>query len=178
LKHITGSEIDGKKRFVHLKNVVNLGQNLNYKQMKLLVALDLSPITEIILDTVKTIAKKANSKVLLLHVLQPDPDFVGYGVGPQAERDFVAKKFQDDRTLVQSLAGALSNEGLTVTPMVIQGNTVDTILEEADKMDADMIVTGSHGYGMMYKLFVGSVSKEVLRRSRRPVLIVPVKNED
>jgi nucleotide-binding universal stress UspA family protein len=83
-----------------------------------------------------------------------------------------------NRTLVQSLAGALSNEGLTVTPMVIQGNTVDTILEEADKMDADMIVTGSHGYGMMYKLFVGSVSKEVLRRSRRPVLIVPVKNED
>jgi hypothetical protein len=97
LNHITGSEIDGKKRFVHLKNVVNLGQNLNYKQMKLLVALDLSPITEIILDTVKTIAKKANSEVLLLHVLQPDPDFVGYGVGPQAERDFVAKKFQDEQ---------------------------------------------------------------------------------
>jgi nucleotide-binding universal stress UspA family protein len=161
-----------------LKIVVNLWQNQKIKQMKLLVALDLSPITEIILKTVKTLAKKSKAEVTLLHVLQPDPDFVGYGVGPQAERDFVAKKIQENRATVQSLAGELAKEGLQVTPVVIQGNTVDTILEEADKMDADMIVTGSHGYGMMYKLFVGSVSKEVLKHSKRPVLIIPVKDKD
>jgi nucleotide-binding universal stress UspA family protein len=146
--------------------------------MKILVALDLSPITEIIMETVLNIAKKAKPEVTLLHVVQPDPDFVGYGVGPQAERDFVAKKIQENRARVQSLSGKLSKEGIAVAPIVIQGNTVDTILEEADKINADMIVTGSHGYGMMYKLFVGSVSKEVLKRSKRPVLIIPVKEKD
>jgi nucleotide-binding universal stress UspA family protein len=145
--------------------------------MKLLVAIDLSPITQKVLDTVKIIAVKTNPKIWIVHIVAPDPDFIGWDVGPQTERDFVAQKFQEKHKTLQKIARDLKEEGLNVTPLLLQGPTVETILEEADDIDADMIITGSHGKGMMYNIFVGSVSKEVLNHSKRPVLIIPVREE-
>ena len=144
--------------------------------MKLLVAVDLSPITEKVIEEVKKIARKTNPRIWIIHVVAPDPDFIGYEVGPQTERDFVAKKFHEKHIALQDLAKKMRADSLNVTPLLLQGPTVQAILEEADDIDADMIITGSHGHGMMYNIFIGSISKEVLKHSTRPVLIIPVKN--
>ena len=144
--------------------------------MKILVAIDFSPITEQVLLKTKEIALKANAKVWITHVVAPDPDFIGYEVGPQTERDFIARKFHEKHIAIQELAKKMKNEGVQVTPLLLQGPTTETILEEADGIDADVIVVGSHGHGMMYNIFIGSISKEVLKHSKRPVLIIPVKN--
>jgi len=143
--------------------------------MRLLIAVDLSPATELILKKIKEFATKFNPKIWLVHIVQPDPDFIGYDVGPQTERDFIAKKFHEKHTKLQGIAKKLNDAGLETTPLLLQGATVETILEEADDIHADMIVTGSHGHGMMYNIFIGSVSKEILKHSKRPVLIIPTK---
>jgi nucleotide-binding universal stress UspA family protein len=49
----------------------------------------------------------------------------------------------------------------------------EEILNQADELNADLIVMGTHGHGAMYNLLVGSVTKGVLKRSTRPVLLVP-----
>jgi len=144
--------------------------------MKLLVAIDLSPITETVIKKVTEIGLKIKPAIWLVHVVQPDPDFVGYDVGPQTERDFIAKKYQKNHRDLQQIADNMKSKGLNVTPLLLQGPTVETVLGEAEKMDADMIITGSHGHGMMYNIFIGSVSKEILNQSTRPVLIVPVRD--
>ncbi|MCB2221529.1 MAG: universal stress protein [Bacteroidetes bacterium] len=144
--------------------------------MKLFVAIDLSPITETIIKKVTEIALKTKATIWLVHVVQPDPDFVGYDVGPQTERDFIAKKYQKNHRELQQIAEGMKGKGLKVTPLLLQGPTVETVLSEADKMDADIIITGSHGHGMMYNIFIGSVSKEILNQSTRPVLIIPVRD--
>ncbi len=144
--------------------------------MKLLVAVDLSPITDTIIKKVTEIGLKIKPTIWLIHVVQPDPDFVGYEVGPQTERNFVAKKYQKKHRELQELSDSMKSKGLKVTPLLIQGPTVETVLSEADKMEADMIITGSHGHGMMYDIFIGSVSKEILNQSTRPVMIIPVRD--
>jgi nucleotide-binding universal stress UspA family protein len=145
--------------------------------MKLLIAIDLSDATDKILDHIKKFALKIKPKIWIVHVVQPDPDFVGYEVGPKAERDFIAKKFQKKHTNLQKISEQLRETGLEATPLLLQGATVETILEEADDIDADMIIVGSHGRGMMYNIFIGSVSKEILKNSKRPVLIIPTREE-
>lgn len=144
--------------------------------MKILVALDLSPITGKVVEKVKKIALKTDPKIWIIHVVAPDPDFIGYDVGPQTERDFIAKKFHEKHIALQDIAKKMKADGFKVTPLLLQGPTVQTILEEADDIEADMIISGSHGHGVMYNIFIGSISKEILKFSTRPVLIIPVKN--
>ncbi len=60
-----------------------------------------------------------------------------------------------------------------MSALVVQGAIAETILGEATKLEAKLIVMGSHGYGTISELIVGGVSKVVLRKARCPVLIIP-----
>lgn len=42
----------------------------------------------------------------------------------------------------------------------------------AEEVDADLIIVGSHGKGALERAFLGSVSRGVLGRTARPVLVV------
>jgi nucleotide-binding universal stress UspA family protein len=61
--------------------------------------------------------------------------------------------------------------------MVYEGDAVDEILKTAEKLDSDIIILGAHGKGILTYTFLGSVPQKVLRRSRRPVLVVPIPKD-
>ncbi len=48
-------------------------------------------------------------------------------------------------------------------------------IKEAQRLEADLIVIATHGHGAMFDLLVGSISQAVLRQSRAPVAMVPVR---
>ncbi len=139
----------------------------------ILAAIDFSDITPMVVDKAAEIAKSFSSKLWLIHIAAPDPDFVGYGTGPQSQRDWRAKTLREEHRYIQDKALALEKSGINVTPLLIQGATVETILQEAMKLNAEMIVIGSHGHGSLYKALVGSVSEGIIRKASCPVLIVP-----
>ena len=141
--------------------------------MKLLVCVDLSESTEIIVKKIEEIAIALSAKVWLLHNAVPEPDFVEFKVDPQAARESLAKKFHGEHRQIQELANRMRKAGLDTTALLVHGATVETILNEASELEVDMIVVGSHGRGAMHQLLVGSVSEGVLRKSRCPILIVP-----
>ncbi|OQX76771.1 MAG: universal stress protein [Bacteroidetes bacterium 4484_249] len=143
--------------------------------MKLLVAIDFSEVTDKITAKVKELALKVNAKIWLIHVVQPEPDFVGYDVGPETERDFMAKKFHEKHVKIQNIAKDLEKEGIKTTPLLVQGPTVETILNQAEKLNVDIIVSGSHGHGAMFRLLVGSISEGLLHNSSKPLLIIPAR---
>jgi nucleotide-binding universal stress UspA family protein len=58
-------------------------------------------------------------------------------------------------------------------PHVAIGPAADTIVAEAARLGADLIVVGQRGLGAAERLFLGSVSEHVMRESDRPVLVVP-----
>lgn len=142
-------------------------------EMKLLVGLDLSECTENILSMAKTLATALSAKVWLLHVAEPDPDFVGWDAGPQSVRDSVAGDFHNEHRQVQQFADQMREAELDTTALLVQGATVEKILEQASRLNVDMIVLGSHGRSAAFQLLVGSVSEGVLHKSKCPVLIVP-----
>lgn len=59
---------------------------------------------------------------------------------------------------------------------VVEGNPTQTILEQADTLDCDLIVMGGHEKGWLQAL-LGSVAREVLKDSRIPTLLVPQPKE-
>ena len=53
------------------------------------------------------------------------------------------------------------------------GDAAARILDRAEALDADVIVTGSHGRTGFTRVLLGSVVESLMHRSRRPVLVVP-----
>jgi nucleotide-binding universal stress UspA family protein len=139
----------------------------------ILVPVDFSEITEPVVATARALAQAFSAKLWLLHVAAPDPDFVGYDVGPQSVRDQVASHLREEHRDLQEEAVRLRDGGVEAVALLIQGPTVEKILAEAERIGADLIVLGSHGHGAVYRSLLGSVSESVLRRAACPITIVP-----
>ena len=144
--------------------------------MNILVAVDLSDASQSIVAAVGKIALAMSAKVYVLHVAEPDPDFVGYDTGPDAVRNQVAEEFHREHRAVQALSTTLRDQDVDCTALMIQGPTVEVTLREADKLDASLIVVGSHGHGAVYDVLVGSYSAAIIRESSLPVLVIPVRS--
>ena len=145
--------------------------------MSLLVTIDFSSVTDAQIDIVDSLASPGR-EIHLLHVTEPDPSFVGLEAGPEEVQHQVASELQHAHDELNALADRLRAKGHTVDTLLVPGPTVQTILEQAEKLDADVIVMGSHGRGKLFDLVVGSVSAGVIRKSPVPVLVVPARSKD
>ncbi|MEH6473531.1 MAG: universal stress protein [Halopseudomonas sp.] len=59
-----------------------------------------------------------------------------------------------------------------------QGQPVERILAAAQEVDADLIVMGSRTHSAFSQMVMGSTAHQVLFRSDRPVLIVPMADTE
>lgn len=143
--------------------------------MRLLVPIDLSPASTRVLATAASLAAATSAQIWLLHVAQPEPDFVGYDAGSPAVRDQVAHEHHESHRVLQAHAQSLRDRGLATTALLIQGPTEATILREAERLQADLIVMATHGHGAIFDLLIGSISQAVLRASPIPVVMVPAR---
>jgi nucleotide-binding universal stress UspA family protein len=72
------------------------------------------------------------------------------------------------------LARADEGEQRVAEIVVVDGQASDVILEQAKRIDADMIVIGSHRHSVIGEALLGTTTQKVLHRSTRPVLVVRI----
>ncbi len=75
-------------------------------------------------------------------------------------------------TLAASVAEA-EQAGVPAEAVCLQGGAAHEIVGVARSQEARLIVMGSHGFGPVEALVLGSVSAGVLRHAPCPVLVVP-----
>ncbi|XP_078438760.1 universal stress protein A-like protein [Wolffia australiana] len=63
-------------------------------------------------------------------------------------------------------------ENVKVESRVEKGDPRDVICEAVESVGADVLVLGSHGYGLIKRTFLGSVSNHCAQNVKCPVLIV------
>ena len=143
----------------------------------ILVAIDFSECTKDVVENATEYAHAFRAELVLVHVAAPDPDFVGYGAGPQSVRDQLAHQFHQEHRDLEAIEGTLKNQEIPCRSLLIQGVTVEKIVEETKRLDAGLIIMGSHGHGALHNLLVGSATEGVLRKARCPILIVPSRKE-
>jgi nucleotide-binding universal stress UspA family protein len=141
----------------------------------ILVPVDFSDVTPQVTEVASSIAAAFRGRLILLHVEEPEPAFVGFEPGtlpmpPQVVRDTRLREKQ-----LEDLRERLSASGLEVTAFHLQGAMAERICEQANTHGADLIVMGSHGHGALYNLLIGSVTSGVLKEARCPVLVVPAR---
>jgi len=128
---------------------------------KALVGMDLSPAEKPLVGCLPELRRWRIDTIVLAHVIR-----VGYveGAGYGHEDEY--------RAWLDRLAAPLREAGLQVDISVIDsGDPADALLSLAAEHRADLVVVGSRSHSFAHDLFLGSVAKDVVRRSDIPVLI-------
>ena len=141
----------------------------------ILVTIDFEEKGQVLIDKAAELAKKFKSKLWLVHVAAPDPDFIGYDVGPQYIRDVLAKDLRNEHQLLQGFTNQLKEKKIVAEALLVQGTTIETIVELTKKLAIDLIVIGKHKHGFFHKTFMVSTDESLVEKSNIPVLIVPLK---
>ena len=145
----------------------------------ILVAIDdiegTGPTSPLIQQSV-TLARAFSSKVWLVHVV-PQPGLTPFTVPRELLRGQAASELHHEHKAIQQLARHLRDSGLDATALLVEGMTVKTILKEADRLDADLIVVKSHRHSLLYRALLDGAGERLLNESSRPVLFVPEQRE-
>lgn len=149
--------------------------------MKIIVALDFSDISDKVLNSSKTLAKAMNAEVTLIHVAEPHPDHIAYdydpaaitAIDPSEIRNNIAQRFHQEHQSIQQYSDDFRKDGIACKALMIQGPTVELLLAEANKLQADFIVAGCHGKGFISQLLLGSISEDLIKKSTIPIYLIP-----
>ncbi len=138
--------------------------------MKILVGVDDSESSAIVLQAIVKQFRIENTEVRVLHVLQPSapsPPQMAPGYAPELN------EFRDPaRQLVGRIANELGRAGFKADAGVEVGDVRETLIDRAAEWGADLIVVGSHGHGGVRRFLMGSVAEFVARHAKCSVEIV------
>ncbi len=157
----------------------------NYRNI--LYATDLTPNSQYAFKHAVMLARQSQAKIHLLHVI-PEVDagfrtYVSSVMGQGRLEAFEAQHEEQARKVLQDRLEKFTREELANHPEdmkniagidILHGDAVSQILLTADRYNADVIVLGTHGKGAITHTFLGSVADKVLRRSKRPVFVIPI----
>ena len=148
--------------------------------MKVLLAIDGSSHSHAALVEFATRPWPHGTEVQILTVVHSsiplffDPAFVAAAAHMEQTLD----RRRDAPVLVEAAASMIRetypNAGVTTN--IIEGTPKDAIVEEARRWGADLIVLGSHGYGRVRRVVLGSVAAAVVANAPCSVQVVRAKH--
>lgn len=145
---------------------------------RILVALD-GEIEEPVVDAACALGGPAQpARYVFTRVVEPTiPVLSGLAAG----RGHLSPNWNEVREIearnyLARLTDRLRAKGLDATSQVLIGRGIaGQVLELADAIGADCIVTGTHGARGMERLILGSVTDKIVRGAKVPVLVAPVR---
>lgn len=138
---------------------------------RILVPTDFSEHAEDALKIAAQIAKKTNSEIIILHMLElPGQmnDAIMGGVSIPETMLFMKKANEK----LDEIADRHYLEGIPVIEIVKIDKTIHGISQISKENDIDLIIMGSHGSSGVQELLIGSNTEKVVRNSDIPVLVI------
>ena len=150
---------------------------------KILYATDLSKNSEYAFYYAVDMAKKHDAEITILHTVEPISARAFGTQTDKAEHSRHEVSMEVIRNRLQKFCEKVEEKNnlacvsLVAKILVQVGYPPEEILKAADEEGCDLIVLGNHGKGFLRQTFLGSVSRSVLDRSRKPVFIIPLPSE-
>lgn len=132
------------------------------------VAIDTNDSIGGLLSYAESIALKFNAKIWVIHVLEnpsgesedaPDPD------------DQINSKRN-----MEALCEGFIDESLEREILILNGPTVDKVLEQVKDLGSDLLIVGTHKYSFLHNLISRRVSIQLFKKSNIPILAIPFED--
>lgn len=139
----------------------------------ILVPIDFSDLAVDVIQMATNLAKAFNGSIRLVHVVSPQyPYYVGLEMSTEIIQDIEAEDMHKIENDLKAMELFIQQKDIEVSSVLLEGKKVSAIIEESERIEADLIVIGSETLGLFSRTFLGSVSEGVLRKASCPVLIV------
>ena len=168
---------------------------------KILYTTDLSDNARYAFAYAVSLADLYNATITFIHILPEIPSridkrVIGY-ISQERWEEIKAQNFEEARDAIigkrqdhlairdalqqfsENVKDSREGEGfVTDDIIVVRGNPVEEIIKYSEEKNCDLIVMGTHGHGTLADAMMGSTARRVLRRSRKPVLVVRLPEEE
>ena len=152
--------------FLYYKKIENM--------KRILVPTDFSVFATEAAKTASDIARKTGAELVFLHVIAL-PEYES-GVLPYQDSSDFAENLFIMKLVKQKFEKLMQSDflsGLKVVEAISYSGVYDSITDNIDKHNIDLIVMGTHGIsGFVDDFFIGSNTDKVIRKSKVPVIAV------
>jgi nucleotide-binding universal stress UspA family protein len=132
---------------------------------KVLFPVIMNEYTEQIISCLGGLSRNGTKEVLLFHVLSVTE--IAKGNVSQEQDENLLKKWKAE----------LEDSGIRSDFKIIKGIPWLEIVELADRSDYSFVMLGSHGNTFLDKVFLGSVTENVVHHTKKPVFIFKLKKD-
>jgi nucleotide-binding universal stress UspA family protein len=157
------------------------------KIKKILYATDLSENSAYAFRYAVSSAQQHGAKIHILHVLEEIKTNLLWAYFEMEKLQAIREKGKDEiKDRIQKrleifcqreLMDSPACRDLVASTEVVEGDPAAEILRKADELEADLVVMGTHGKGLLAHAFLGSVAEKILHRIKIPVLMIPIPKE-
>jgi nucleotide-binding universal stress UspA family protein len=151
----------------------------------ILYATDLSENARYAFGYAVSLANRYDAKVTLLHII-PDvsPTADSLVINTLGEEKWMELRRSREKEVLSTIRSRLEKfcddikSEVPACPFITDkiivkiGNPVEEILHQVKVINCDLVVMGAHGHGLLSDAMMGSTSRRVVRRCKKPVLIV------
>ena len=135
---------------------------------KILVTLDATSTDRAIVEHVKSLARLAGSRVVLLHVAD---GWAARTYGPDA----VSPEITEDTAYLKQVKTEFQNENIPAEAELAYGEPVTEIVKWVREKGCDLVAMSTHGHRFLADLFLGTTATRVQHSIRVPVLLLRAK---
>ena len=153
---------------------------------RILYATDLSPNAQPAFTYAASLAENYRATLYVLHVLEvisykpylQVEGFKGENEWKSIEEEREAAALHSIEEKLNVMCSEMNSHIPTCSIkeeqiMIRKGTPVEEIIKAAEEIEIQLIVMGTHGYGMVQDALMGGTARRLVRRSVKPVLIVP-----
>jgi nucleotide-binding universal stress UspA family protein len=119
------------------------------------------------------LARRNNATIHFVTIVRPPEGWWGI-VGSPPTPSALSKSLTDaQREILDSVVAEVDLTDLEVIQVEDVGDPARMLLEYARRVDADLMVVGRRGAGLIERIMLGSVANRVVHDAECPVLLVP-----
>ncbi len=148
------------------------------KIKNIVVPVDFSDHTEKLVDYAFGMGKELSATLHFVHAVALHPD-AAIMFGMPYFTDYQSTFEASAQERMTSMVEGLQKKSPGCKGEVVMGEPVDTIVEYARSVPADLIIISTHGAKGLEKILLGSVAERVVQRAPCPVLVLnPFRTAD
>jgi nucleotide-binding universal stress UspA family protein len=119
------------------------------------------------------IARRSGATLHFVTIVRPPEGWWGIVGSPPTPSALSKSLTEAQREILDSVVAAIDLTDIEVVQVEDVGDPARMLLDYADKVDADLMIIGRRGAGLIERIMLGSVANRVMHDAECPVMLVP-----